>query len=190
MTGISRKKAAEMAAQFLGGEVEYAGTYYDTYLVSDQQGRKWKFTYDGSIEAQKKEGGVRVPVDDREYRVEMVTPICQYEDIPIIQELVRQLRHKGAFSNASCGLHVHVSAAPFDARTLRNLTNIMYSKEDILYRALQVEVGRECKYCQKTDPLFLERLNRRRPKSMAELSRIWYRGDARNDHYDESRYKG
>lgn len=188
MTGISRKKAAEVAAQFLGGEVEYAGTYYDTYLVSDQQGRKWKFTYDGSIEAQKKEGGVRVPVDDREYRVEMVTPICQYEDIPIIQELVRQLRHKGAFSNASCGLHVHVSAAPFDARTLRNLTNIMYSKEDILYRALQVEVGRECKYCQKTDPLFLERLNRRRPKSMAELSRIWYRGDARNDHYDESRY--
>lgn len=67
----------------------------------------------------------------------------------------RQLRHNGAFSNKSCGLHIHVSAAPFNARTLRNLTNIMYSKEDILYRALQVDVAREYRYCKKTDQQFI-----------------------------------
>lgn len=190
MTGISRARAAEVAAEYLGGQVEYIGTYYDTYLASDRQGRKWKFTFDGSIEAQKKEGRRRVPADDT-YKTEMVTPICQYKDIPVIQELVRQLRHNGAFSNKSCGLHVHVSAAPFNARTLRNLTNIMYSKEDILYRALQVDVAREYRYCKKTDQQFIDELNRRRPKSMEELSRIWYQGDSRSGiHYDDSRYRG
>ncbi len=104
---------------------------------------------------------------------------------------MRQLRHNGAFSNKSCGLHVHVSAAPFDARTLRNLTNIMYSKEDLLYRALQVEVVREDRYCQKTDQQFIDELNRRRPKSLEELSRIWYQGASRSrEHYDKSRYRG
>ncbi|WP_217959226.1 amidoligase family protein [Acutalibacter muris] len=190
MTGISRARAAEVAAEYLGGQVEYKGTYYDTYLASDRQGRKWKFTYDGSIEAQKKENGVKVSADDT-YKTEMVTPICQYKDIPVIQELVRKLRRSGAFSNKSCGLHVHVSSAPFDARTLRNLTNIMYSKEDILYRALQVEVARENRYCKKTDTQFIDELNRRRPKTMEELSRVWYQGDSRSgDHYDRSRYRG
>ena len=189
MTGISRGRAAEVAAGYLGGQVEYVGTYYDTYLASDRQGRKWKFTFDSSIEAQKKEWGEKVAADDT-YKTEMVTPICQYKDIPVIQELVRQLRHNGAFSNRSCGLHVHVSAAPFDARTLRNLTNIMYSKEDILYKALQVEVARENRYCKKTDQQFIDELNRCRPKSLDELSRIWYHGDSRrNKHYDESRYR-
>ncbi|MEG2687032.1 MAG: amidoligase family protein, partial [Christensenellaceae bacterium] len=42
-------------------------------------------------------------------------------------------------------------AAPFDARTLRNLVNIVYAKEDMIYRALQVERGRERQYCRKTD---------------------------------------
>lgn len=190
MTGITRKRAAEVAAEYLGGQVEYAGTYYDTYLATDRQGRKWKFTFDSSIEAQRKERGAKIAADGA-YKTEMVTPICQYKDIPVIQELVRQLRHSGAFSNQSCGLHVHISAAPFDARTLRNLTNIMYSKEDILYRALEVEVAREHRYCQKTDQRYIDELNRRRPKSMEELSRIWYRGDSRSgDHYDSSRYRG
>lgn len=190
MTGITRERAAQIAAGFLGGAKGYAGTYYDTHTATDQQGRVWKFTLDGSIVAQKKENGQREPADDL-YKTEMVTPICRYDDIPLIQELVRRLRRQGAFSNSSCGLHVHVDALPFDARTLRNLTNIMYSKEDILYRALQVDVAREDRYCKKADPDFLEQLNRRKPKSIEELKRIWY-GDAspHNSHYDETRYRG
>ena len=190
MTGITRERAAEVAAEYLGGEVKFVGGTYRTYLTTDRQGRKWKFTFDSSIDAYKRERGTKVAADDT-YRTEMVTPICQYKDIPVIQELVRQLRHNGAFSNKSCGLHVHVSAAPFDARTLRNLTNIMYSKEDLLYRALQVEVVREDRYCQKTDQQFIDELNRRRPKSLEELSRIWYQGASRSrEHYDKSRYRG
>ena len=162
----------------MGGESRYIGTYYKTFTASDRQGRIWKFTFDSSIEAQKKEHGRRVAAED-EYKTEMVTPICRYEDIPVIQELVRRLRREGAFSNSSCGIHVHVDALPFDARTLRNLTNIMYSKEDLLYRALQVQVARENRFCKKTDQRFLDELNRRKPQNMDELRRVWY-GDANN----------
>lgn len=172
----------------MGGQSEYAGTHYETYTASDQQGRLWKFTYDGSIFTQKKEHG-RLIAADAAYSTEMVSPICTYEDIPVIQELVRQLRHKGAIANDTCGIHVHVDASTFDARTLRNLCNIMYSKEDILYRALQVAVDREHRYCQKTEDSFINTLDRRRPRSLEQLERIWYGGESRsNIHYDHSRY--
>lgn len=172
----------------MGGQSEYVGTYYETYTASDQQGRVWKFTYDGSIFTQKK-GRSGLIAADATYSTEMVSPICTYEDIPVIQELVRQLRHKGAIANDSCGIHVHIDASTFDARTLRNLCNIMYSKEDILYRALQVTVDREHRYCQKTEDSFINELDRRRPRSLEQLERIWYGGDSRrNEHYDDSRY--
>lgn len=188
MTGITREKASQVAAGFLGGESRYIGTYYNTFTATDRQGRVWKFTSDSSINAQKREHGRKVPAGD-EYKTELVTPICRYEDIPVIQELVRRLRREGGFSNPSCGIHIHVDALPFDARTLRNLTNIMYSKEDILYKALQVDVAREYRYCMKTDQRFLDELNRRKPKSIEELKRVWYGdGDSHTGHYDESRY--
>ena len=154
MTGITREKASQVAASFLGGESLYLGTYYKTYAATDSQGRMWKFTYDGSIQAEKKENGERVPAD-KPYKTEMVSPICTYEDIPTIQELVRQLRHKGAFSNTSCGIHIHVEAAAFNARTLRNLVNIFYSKEDLLFSALLVRESR-WGYCKPMDERFLQ----------------------------------
>lgn len=106
-----------------------------------------------------------------------------------IQELVRQLRHAGAIAGENAGIHVHVNAAPYTARTLRNITNIMYCKEDLIYKALQVDVEREHRYCKKVEESFLQELNQKKPKSIEEVSNIWYRGrDGRNRHYHESRY--
>ena len=186
MTGITREKASQVAASYLGGESLYLGTYYKTYAATDSQGRMWKFTYDGSIQAEKKENGERVPAD-KPYKTEMVSPICTYEDIPTIQELVRQLRHKGAFSNSSTGIHIHVDASSFDARTLRNLVNLFYSKEDLLFAALKVDPARWA-YCSPTDERFIQELNRKRPQTMRAFQKIWYGGeDGSNTHYHDSR---
>ena len=187
MTGITREKASQVAASYLGGESLYLGTYYKTYAATDSQGRMWKFTYDGSIQAEKKENGERVPAD-KPYKTEMVSPICTYEDIPTIQELVRHLRHKGAFSNNSCGIHIHVDASSFDARTLRNLVNLFYSKEDLLFAALKVDPARWA-YCSPTDERFIQELNRKRPQTMKAFQKIWYGGEDGSDlHYHQSRY--
>ena len=188
MTGITRQEAAEVAAEYFGTESRYVGTGYETYAALDRQGRQWKFMRDSSITPEKKVGGQRIRVSD-EYKTEMVSPICRYEDIIPIQEIIRELKKHGAITSQKCGIHVHVDASPFDARTLRNITNIMASKEDLIYKALKVSVAREDQYCQKVEERFLEELNQKKPKTLDGVERIWYDGTSRrHKHYDASRY--
>nr|WP_308627836.1 amidoligase family protein [uncultured Eisenbergiella sp.] len=188
MTGITRQKAAQVCAAYFGTSSSYTGSGYDTYAALDSQGRQWKFMSDASITAQRKEGRNKVSAS-RDYQTEMVSPICRYEDIIPVQEIIRKLKENGAITNGSCGIHVHIDASPFDARTLRNITNIMASKEDLIYKALGVSVSRQHRWCQPVEHRFLEELNSRRPRSMQDVERIWYNGDSRSDdHYDNSRY--
>jgi hypothetical protein len=191
-TGITRQQAAETAAAYFGTHARYDGTYYQVYSALDAQGRQWKFMFDGSIDAQKKQGQSIVGAEG-DYKTELVSPICRYGDIPVIQELVRRLREAGAFSNGSCGIHIHVDASPFNAATIRNIVNIMASKEDLIYKALQVDVAREHRHCRKTGQGWLEELNRMKPRTSAEVSRIWYESHSdrihnRDAHYHSSRY--
>lgn len=188
MTGITRKAAADIAAAYFGTAAHFDGTYYNTYSALDSQDRIWKFMSDASITPQKKSGRQTVAATD-DYKTEMVSPICRWEDIEKIQELIRKLREAGAIANNSCGIHVHVDASPFNANSLRNITNIMASKEDLIYKALQVTVERQHRWCKPVDTRFLEELNRRKPKTLEQVSRIWYDGESRSyQHYDDSRY--
>ena len=188
MTGLTRSAASQVAAEYFHHRASHVGGVYDAYAVKDDEGREWKFVSDGSLNCQKKEAG-RLVSANRLYSVEMVTPICTYRDIETIQELLRKLRQNGAFVNGSCGVHIHVNAAPFSAPKLRNLVNIVASKEDMIYKALQVSPGREINYCKRIEPSFLEEINRRKPKTMEELKSIWYQGgDGSHEHYHSSRY--
>lgn len=188
MTGITRSRAAEVIAAYFGTRIQYEGTSYDAYYAIDSESRKWKVMSDGSINCQRREGRRKVFADGS-HSVEMVSPICQYKDIEVVQELVRKLREAGAFVNSSCGIHIHISAAPFDAPHLRNLVNIMAAKEDMIYKALKVARDREQSYCRKIDPHFLERLNQQKPTTREQLKRLWYNGDdGCRQHYHSSRY--
>ena len=190
MTGITRKKAAEVIAGYFGTESFYLGTYYKTYGAKDRQGRTWKATYDSSIIAQKKSGGRTVQAAD-EYKCEIVSPILTYGDMADLQEVVRRLRHSGAFVNSQCGIHIHVDAGRYTPQTLRNLVNIIASKEDILYKALRIDPAR-LRWCQKTNEKLIEAINRRKPQTMEALKDIWYAGSTRgrDEHYNDTRYHG
>ena len=190
MTGITREKAAEAIAEYFGTESFYIGTYYKTYGAKDRQGRTWKATYDSSIIAQKKSRGRTVQAAD-EYKCEIVSPILTYGDMADLQEIIRQLRHKGAFVNSQCGIHIHVDASRYTPQTLRNLVNIIASKEDILYKALRIDPAR-MRWCKKTNGELLEAINRRKPQTMEALKDIWYAGSTRgrDEHYNDTRYHG
>lgn len=186
MTGITRATAAKLIAGYLGSRAVHVGGRYDTYTIEDPEGRRWKVVSDGSIRCEAR--GERSA--SRLYSVEVVSPICKYGDIERVQEIVRTLRRGGAKVNSSCGIHIHVDASKHTPQTLRNVVNIMASKEDLLYKTLQVKVSRE-NYCRKADTGFLDRLNNDRPRTMDQLERLWYDGDSRRDiHYDSSRYRG
>lgn len=184
MTGLTRAAAARIIAGHFDTQATHVGGGYDAYTIRDNRNRQWKVVSDASIRC--RNGNNRSA--SRDYSVEFVSLICQYEDIETVQELVRKLRAGGAKVNDSCGIHVHVDASSHKPQTLRNIVNIMVSKEDLLYKTLKVQVNRE-HYCQKADTRFLEELNHKRPKTMQEVEQMWYNGyGGRYIHYDDSRY--
>lgn len=192
LTGITRHQAASTLADFFSTRISHIRNSYNTHEIPDEQGRIWKVMSDSSIRAEVKYEGHRVSAG-AEYKVEVVTPILNYSDIEVLQEVLRALRRSGAFANSSCGIHVHVDAASQTAQTLRNLTNMMAAKEDLLYRALNVNQNRASTYCRKTDRRMLEKLNRKRPASRNEFEVIWYGTkytERHHNHYDNSRYHG
>jgi len=186
MTGITRAAAAQVIAGHFDTSATHVGGMYDAFAVRDGDNRQWKVVSDSSIHRESRRG----QSSNASYAVEFVSPICKYEDIETIQEIIRKLRSAGAKVNSSCGIHIHIDAAPHDVKTLRNIVNIMAAKEDLLYKTLKVDVHRE-HYCAKADTRFLDELNAKRPTSMDTLESIWYNGrSGRNYHYDESRYHG
>lgn len=186
MTGITRATAAKVIAGYFHTSATHIGGGYDSYTVKDPEDRNWKIMRDSSIECTNRQGERASQL----YSVEFVSPICQYKDIETLQELVRALRNAGARVNGRCGIHVHVDASKHTPKTLRNIVNIMASKEDLLYKALDVNVRRE-HYCEKADTRFLDEVNKRPPLTMEQIREMWYEGEDRSHiHYDDSRYRG
>ena len=186
MNNIERSRAAKVAATYFGtGRYENTASRngYYSWSAWDSQGREWKFQRDVSIAGPDSE------------KCEMVTPILTYEDMDTLQELIRQLRHAGAKSDATrgCGVHIHIGAQGHDAKSLRNLANIMASHESLLADALNLDRRRIDTYCHTVNPTFLEMLNTSKPTTMSCLANIWYacnsrNHDSRSAHYNESRY--
>ena len=186
MNNITREKAARVAAN-LFGTGRYKNTAsrngYQTWSAWDSDNREWKFSKDVSIAGPDSE------------KCELVTPILKYDDIELLQELIRQLRHAGAKSDATrgCGVHIHIGANGHTAQTLRNLANIMASHETLIADALNLDRIRMDRYCRTVDPRFLESLNSKKPTTMSQLADIWYTSQdanyGRNHHYNSSRYR-
>ena len=187
MTGITRNRAAKTIAAYFGTEASHYGGGYDAYHATDRQGRTWKAMSDSSIRAEKKDGSYANDL----YKTEVVTPILRYEDIEDLQEILRRMRKAGAVVNSSTGIHIHIGAENFTPATLCNLLKNIRSKEDILYKAIQVKENR-ARYCQKTNQRLIEMIETHRPKTRAKLADLWYAEapHGRDQHYNSSRYHG
>ena len=185
MAEITRNAAIRVIAKYFHTEetINHDGGSYDAWSCRDGQGRKWTITRDVSIHAS---------TDTK--KAELATPILTYEDLEDLQEIARQLRHKGAISNPEhgCGVHIHIGANGHTPRTLRNLANIMASHENLLAEALNLDSYRMDRYCRTVSPEFIKNLNKKKPTSMSRLADIWYESNGasygRSQHYNDSRY--
>lgn len=184
-TGMTRYDAAKVVAKYFGTTERYAGATYGVtgYEISDQAGRIWKIAYDSSIKAQTKGG--KEASDD--YKVELVSPICRYGDIETVQEIVRELRRAGMRVNEKCGVHVHIGKDGHTARSLKNVLNIMASKEDLLFKALKVQSERET-YCKKVEDAVVARVNRTSAPSENTVKQAWYNGASGQWNERQTRY--
>ena len=197
MTGITREEAAHALADCFGTTPRYYGHTYDSWIVKDPAGKEWKLMSDSSIqpECQSEDGYLRLDKDSEEgrpYKVEMVTPKLTYDELPRLQECMRRVKSIGAKVNGSCGLHVHVDASNHNRQSLKNLIGIMYSKEDLLFKALQVNEARAARWCKKVREPMLKKarkLSAEETPDLTLLENVWYEGEVnKTDHYNRTRY--
>ena len=76
---ISRQRMADAILGVVGGRQTYGGPHNAITVVAPD-GREWKAMSDGSL----RDGA------------EFVTPILHWDDIELLQEVVRAIRHAGA----------------------------------------------------------------------------------------------
>jgi hypothetical protein len=194
MTGITREEAATALAERFGTIWARLYDEYDTYEVTDREGKSWKLSRDVSIKTERKiESGEYESTLSSAYSVELVSPKLEYSEMGKLQDAVATLRGIGANVNKSCGVHVHVDGKNHNAQTLKNLMGIMHSKEDLIFKALDVNPCRAAKYCQPVLEPVLLAARREKRLTLAKLRDIWYE-DACSQwralaHYDKSRYR-
>lgn len=181
MTGITRETAAKVVGELLGNTPSRPSGCYHTRTILDSVGRNWKVMYDSSIKPTRNDNSHSC-ID--EYKVELVTPPLNYEDIELLQHIIRKLRGSGAKVNN------HSPAS------LKRLVNFMIERQDLLYEAL--ETGqRERRWCRKLNADILKEMKGHKELTKADTERIWY--SAANDqytagidhsHYNVTRYHG
>lgn len=186
-TGITREKAAKTIATFLASSYYNEGGYYDKYVTKDGQGRTWTVMSDASIS---KVNGLGRATGDKRYSCELVTPVCQYRDIETIQQIVRELKKAGARVNDSCGIHIHIDGANHDAKSIRNLSLIIASKEAPMRTALEIKPSRAA-YCQTSRTSYIEWLDDAKNPTLEQIKEKYYNGNQEYEtrqHYSHYRY--
>lgn len=147
--GITRGAAAEAICKALRktwseASIRYVGGGYDTWEITHTTGT-WKVTRDGSL----LNGGA-----------EVVTPVLCWVNMPVLQEVVRELRHAGAKATERGSQHVHIGIADFTALQLANMARIWYKQEDLFLKSAGTLERRINNYCHTMNHSFVHRLNR------------------------------
>lgn len=186
MTGLTREEAANIILNEVGGEKRRINDYYDTYEVKGTDGRTWKVMSDASIRKTNSSGRI---TNEGKYSVEVVSPILTEIDMDLVQTIARSLRAGGAKTNDSCGIHIHLDGSNHTVQSIKNFIQIVASKNDLLYKALQIEQAR-MRFCKKMDDRLVNQIKSKRPKTMQQIKDIWYneRNAGQHTHYHESRY--
>ncbi len=186
-TGISRDAAARTVAQVLGSEKQYLRDSFHTHVISDSLLRQWKIVRDGSIQPCNR---LNTAFKRDNYRCELVTPIITYSygDLSLLQKVITSLKSRGATVTPTCGIHIHVDLQ-FNARQLRNLVNIVASKEDLLKRSIRTAPARR-DYCRYTNQVFIDRINSVKNVDLDSIRDAWYDDSLwrMTKAYDDSRY--
>lgn len=177
--GINRQALALAICGAVAGSMTSAiSEYGDSWRVTDTRGRVWRVVHDGSLSGGTDSG-------------EIVSPILGYDDIELLQQVVRAVRAAGARTDETTGIHIHIGAHQFDAKSVASLVKMVHKQERLLEHALGVSPRRLERYCKPIDPDFLQRLEAWRPRTLQDVNAAWYgRQNLTPRRYDESRYHG
>ena len=190
-TGLSRRDAIQVVANYFNFEAEYLGGAYDRYITYDNQLRRWRIERDSTVIPQRRNVRGKKVQSSENFKCELVSPILLYEDIPQLQELIRTLRRAGAFVNKRCSIHIHVDGNIFkeNPSALRHFCKIIFSKQFLLNKAIKVYSDRKS-YCKDIEKDIIDRIDREKPETLRQFGRTWFNSNtyAVTNRYNSRRY--
>lgn len=113
ISGLARKETAGCIAAHFGTEVGYKGAPSFEYTVRDKAGREWRIAKDGRV----------------------ITPELDKEGLDSALEVFKTLAEASAGADG-CAASVVLPVAGHNGITLRNLINIIASKQELIFKAL------------------------------------------------------
>lgn len=182
--GKGARTLAHRIADQMGWSVTEGTDYYRTCKLHMPDGRTWSVLTDNSVT-----GG-------NYGSAEIVSPIMRWEDMELVQAVVRAARKAGAKIDKSCGIHVHVGGDGFRAnpRKLVNLVKLVEKREGLIFDMV-APTREQGTWCKPVAPTFAAALKALRQPTLTAIDLAWY-GDthtsrrAVGDRYNCSRYKG
>lgn len=188
MVGRTRHTIAKAVQSVVGGkEPEHVVDQEDESITHEEVlapggSIPWKVEDDDSLQA------------PENLRAELVSPILTEDDMKTLKSVVAAVAKTGAQTNRYCGVHVHIGAEDSSVEDICRLIDVMIEEEPKLVKDFRCSPRRLRSFSKLMSPGFVRRFRKRRPRTGAELERLWYGRPAdpksRSDHYHRSRYRG
>jgi hypothetical protein len=186
MIGRTRTEIAKAVQFVVGGDVIHVVDQEDDSITHEEvrtaNGLIWKVEDDDSLQA---------PEDQR---AELCSPVLTDADLPTLKSVVAAIAATGAYTNSSCGIHVHIGAEDATVEHVCSLIDVMIEEEPRLVEDFECSANRLDKFAKPMSEEFIQRFKTSRPQSNADLETLWY-GEPSNpnwltDRYHSSRYRG
>ena len=136
MTGITRKRAAEILAETFKSDYKYN---FDSggYTIKDRRGRIWNLLPSDNIKAEKILNSKIVGANYL-YQIKLVTPFFYANDFASMEELTKDLKTGGTLVNDTTKMSVILDVAGMEhkERYKTNLANLYKSKGILFQKAI------------------------------------------------------
>ena len=161
-------QAASVAASMLFGTYKHedSSRKYNraTRSAYDSAGREWKFQVEPAVRW------------TREIeKCEVITPVLETEDLPMLGRLLAELQKLGARSDTEhlCAVHVHVGIEDFSPRELADLVYMMAVYQDDIVADFGVSQERLQRFCRLIPPSFAIRVRREESWTIEDTVSHW-----------------
>ena len=136
MTGITRKRAAEILAETFKSDYKYN---FDSggYTIKDRRGRIWNLLPSDNIKAEKILNSKIVGANYL-YQIKLITPFFYANDFASMEELTKDLKTGGTLVNDTTKMSVILDVAGMEhkERYKTNLANLYKSKGILFQKAI------------------------------------------------------
>ena len=178
MTGITRKRAAEILAETFKSDYKY-NFDSDGYTIKDRRGRIWNILPSDNIKAEKTLNSKIVGANYL-YQIKLVTPFFYANDFASMEELTEALRTGGALVNDTTKMTVilDVIGMEYKERYKTNLANLYKSKGFLFQKAIGTDFDKLAD-CSRLDekgtaefPIFKSTLNSQELLSYIQMAQV------------------